>query len=750
MILPVIERKKRRRVGLIVSLLINLAIVVFIAVRELRNNAEGIQRVSVHDINLLYLLPGIACFFAAAWAETTKYRRLLVKAEGKDDPLGALECALYGRYYDNITPFGAGGQPFQISYLKRRGYSAGTSGAVPIASFLTQQFAFILIAVFVFLTNRDISDSILLIRITAYVGLCVYSLPPVGLLLFAIFPKPCLAILRWAVRCGAKLRLIKDREQAERKATAALNDYTKCMRLFYTKPATFIRLILISFVYHTAVLSIPFFMLHAFGGSGSWWMTFSLVVYIHCAITIIPTPGNSGAAEGSFYAVFSSLEEGMLFWAMIFWRILVYYSWLFCGILLMAFGSFLHRREIKKTPKPDGPLRIAQFVGVFPSGDDGASRAADAYARNLQARGHDVFVVAPEGADAAEDSAAPYPVCRVRSFRVPLLDAVLPRFGSAHGLRRIFADDPPDVIHVHSPFGVSRLALRLGKKYRIPVYATFHGKFDACGAPRGKLSAWLMERYAVSFYTKADHVWASSSAAALTLQRLGYNGTICIMEDDADLTEALQKSDSPCRTAISRLDLSSDRPLLLFVGRLNWQKNLRLILDTMKLLSTGETPCMLVCAGDGDHSEAIRTYCHELGLDDCVRFIGQVDDLAARHDLYAAADLLFFPSVYDNAPQVVREAALAGLPSLLTAGSNAAEIVKNGVNGYTAEASAEAMAARILEILSDTEALMSVGRNAKETIPAGWDQLIWRVTAAYRTGSKEGHVEAVGKAIGQL
>lgn len=343
--MPDKKRKTRRLIGLIVSLVINLAIVAFIAVREFRKSSAGLERVSVHDINLLFLLPGVVCFFAAAWADATKTRRMLVKAVGKDDRRGAWECTLLGRYYDNITPFGAGGQPFQMGYLKRRGYGAGVSGAVPVVSFLTQQIAFILIAGIVFIGNRDILDSILLIRITAYIGLAMYALLPVCLLLFAVFPKPFLAALRGLIRFGAKLRLIKDREKTEQKATNVLNDYIKSMRLFCGKPGTFIRLILLSCVYQLAILSIPFFMLRAFGGSGSWWMTFSLVVYIYAAITIIPTPGNSGAAEGAFYIIFST------FWPTLIWRFLCYYSFIIIGVLIYGYNAFLKLKERKQHSK---------------------------------------------------------------------------------------------------------------------------------------------------------------------------------------------------------------------------------------------------------------------------------------------------------------------------------------------------------------------------------------------------------------
>ena len=87
---------------------------------------------------------------------------------------------------------------------------------------------------------------------------------------------------------------------------------------------------------------------------------------------------------------------------------------------------------------------------------------------------------------------------------------------------------------------------------------------------------------------------------------------------------------------------------------------------------------------------------------------------------------------------VLREAAAAELPALLTEGSNSAEVVEDGVNGFTAPLSAEAMAEKIRGIFASGR-LKEVGLKAKQTIPVGWEEIIDRALTAYRTGSEEGH-----------
>ena len=96
------------------------------------------------------------------------------------------------------------------------------------------------------------------------------------------------------------------------------------------------------------------------------------------------------------------------------------------------------------------------------------------------------------------------------------------------------------------------------------------------------------------------------------------------------------------------------------------------------------------------------------------------------------SDLFFFPSVYDNSPLVLREAASLGLPALLTAGSNAAEVITKDVNGFTAEESPEAMSAEIRRIFGDEALRRAAGKSAETTVAKSWEQIVAEVEEKYR------------------
>jgi glycosyltransferase involved in cell wall biosynthesis len=177
------------------------------------------------------------------------------------------------------------------------------------------------------------------------------------------------------------------------------------------------------------------------------------------------------------------------------------------------------------------------------------------------------------------------------------------------------------------------------------------------------------------------------------------------------------------------LGCGGHEPVFLFVGQLILEKNLPLVMETLGALrDMNLTACFV---GEGYASKELQLLAGRLGIADKVHFTGTIRDRQLLKHYYAAADLFLFPSLYDNAPLVVREAAALGLPSLLVEGSTAAEIISDGVNGFLARNSAEAMAARVRQVMADRHLRKAVGRMASKTIVQPWEDIIDAVRQRY-------------------
>ncbi len=530
------EAQKRRK-WLLITLAINLVIVAYIALKEFGGGTGGSVKVKLGEIKPVFLGCGLACFFVAAFMEYAKFRNLLMVSEGRFDRRGALECAMLGRYYDNVTPLGAGGQPFQIHYLKKRGYSSGTSAAAPTMSFIAQHVAFVIIALFVFIYgDAEAEEAVGALTYTAYAGLAFYALLPLTIITFMIIPGPLKAFIHWLVKQLSKLHfgrhyLIRDADATAQKWLDNIDESVQCLRIYSKRPLVVIKMLVESIIYQAALLSIQFFMLRAFGGSGSWWTIMSIAVYINASITIIPTPGNAGAAEGSFYVVFSALEGGRLFWAMTGWRIAVYYSWLVCGFIILIRSSAINRKPCHIQKREGDKLRVMLFTDAFLPSDHPSARTTDACARGINKAGEYACAVYPKMPQSAPQ--VPYDTFITPSVPCPFYIRRLPLRLSSRLLRQSLKSDPPDILHAQSPFFVGKLALRLGRKRKIPVVATFQSDCyaDALKVTHIHLLAVIIKHLVVSFYLRADYVWAPSMEMAQLLRKYGYNGAVHIMEN---------------------------------------------------------------------------------------------------------------------------------------------------------------------------------------------------------------------------
>ena len=81
-------------------------------------------------------------------------------------------------------------------------------------------------------------------------------------------------------------------------------------------------------------------------GFSEWLMVAQVCFILNAAISFTPTPGNSGAADLSFFSFFErGLAKGLAFPAMITWRLLVFYSFIIIGFI---FASVKKKSDRKK------------------------------------------------------------------------------------------------------------------------------------------------------------------------------------------------------------------------------------------------------------------------------------------------------------------------------------------------------------------------------------------------------------------
>jgi glycosyltransferase involved in cell wall biosynthesis len=374
-------------------------------------------------------------------------------------------------------------------------------------------------------------------------------------------------------------------------------------------------------------------------------------------------------------------------------------------------------------------LRIGQFTDTFLPVVDGVGRVVQAYSETLCKMGHQVTVVAPMY-DTGFQGGFPFELVDYAASSVPgfkqykIGEAVL----DAHYRRRIRMIEL-DLVHAHSPFTAGSEAVRLAAVRKLPLVASFHSKYydDFLKATKSESIAKMGVKLVVSFYNRCDEVWAVGKNTADVLREYGYEGTIQVMPNGATMRSV---SPSDMEEVNRRWNPAGD-PLILFVGQMDWKKNILTVLEACAEMKKAGTPFRLLLAGQGIDTAAIGQKIHDLNIQDRAEQIGHISDASLLDGLYAQASVFAFPSLYDAAPMVVREAAVMGTPSVMVRGSTAAEIIRDGENGLLCENDPKDLARVISGALQDPEKTREIGRRAHDTIPVPWEKVLETAVERY-------------------
>lgn len=343
--------KLTKRIGIILFVIINALVIYFTAAREFTR--KELPPIHFSFTNVLFLLGGLVCLAIVLGCETFKYILMMRHLGEKVSWRHAFSTAALGKYYDCITPSGAGGQPFQIYYLHSNGYSSGAASAMPLSGFFTMQFGFVILCVFAFIFGNGAMDATGLtgIKITAYIGAVAYTVVPLMIIISGVAPKIAMRIVAFFVRLGAAIHLVKRPNHAIMKAVRSLNNYSVNIKKITKDRKLLVKLLVLSTIFQLAMCSMPFFAVRTFDGKLGYFEALFMCVFIQSAVSLIPTPGNAGAAEGSFYIVFSSLGTAGTFWSMLLWRLQCYYSFIIIGVLIYGYIAVTKMREKRRQLK---------------------------------------------------------------------------------------------------------------------------------------------------------------------------------------------------------------------------------------------------------------------------------------------------------------------------------------------------------------------------------------------------------------
>lgn len=231
------------------------------------------------------------------------------------------------------------------------------------------------------------------------------------------------------------------------------------------------------------------------------------------------------------------------------------------------------------------------------------------------------------------------------------------------------------------------------------------------------------------------HIYANSNAvktAAIRDLKIPPD-KITVIQGSREATRLGQPSAHRRKLARIRLGLEENQKVLVNIGRKDYQKGQRYLLEAMAMLVPTHSRLVLLLAGrSGDVSSELERLRDRLGLKERVRFLGHREDV---QEILAAADLFAFPSLYEGLPGAVIEAMALGLPIVASDIDPVRETVEEGRNALLVKpASPNELALAIERLLGDPRTAQAFGRRGREIFDERFtlEQSMARLLAFYR------------------
>jgi len=362
-------------------------------------------------------------------------------------------------------------------------------------------------------------------------------------------------------------------------------------------------------------------------------------------------------------------------------------------------------------------MNIAMFTDSYIPYISGVVRSIQRFSRGLMALGHNVYIFAPRYkqnvlSDGEKDAtqvfrfySLPAPTCPAYALPIPI------------SLRadKLMRSLKIDIIHTHSPFLTGKLGEVLARRHDIPLIFTHHTLYQEYShyvpLPQ-KFTKQIITGYLRQYLRSCDHIIAPTEMIRKYVGDLyKVNHHISVIPSGIDVT-AYQHADR--QWLRNRWQIPADKTIILYLGRLSTEKNVRLIVEAFRLLKTQRPHLHLVLVGDGPDRNHLQHMIQTYKLEEDVTFTGAVPAEDAVK-CYCGAQLFLFGSTTETQGLVLAEAMAAGLPVIAVEATGSSDIIINGHNGFLTENNAEALANHAETVLANPDLWHHMHENALAT-----------------------------------
>lgn len=328
--------KKHKNTFNIIVLLIITVIVLVLALKddfdEIFNNLKTLH---IGYLSLAFLMVIIYWLLrSSALHKATK--------QFKDDNkyLSSLQLMLRTQFFNAVTPFSTGGQPYQVYYLMKQGLSSAVATNVIIQNFIVYQIALVSLGIGAVIYNFifHIFDKVSLLQHLVLLGFLCNTIVIVVMFIVSFSKKLNKKIISLGIRILTKLHLVKNKQKKLDEWDKKINEFHEGADILLKNKWEFAKTIVLNLIALICLYSIPVFLLFSMGDFTSYSIITAIVTsaYVMLIGSFVPIPGASGGLEYGFLSFYGNFIGGAtLKTIMLLWRFVTYYLGLIVGSIAL-------------------------------------------------------------------------------------------------------------------------------------------------------------------------------------------------------------------------------------------------------------------------------------------------------------------------------------------------------------------------------------------------------------------------------
>lgn len=366
-------------------------------------------------------------------------------------------------------------------------------------------------------------------------------------------------------------------------------------------------------------------------------------------------------------------------------------------------------------------MRILYLSDVYFPRVNGVSTSIRTFRCELQAIGHEVVVVAPDypqSTQVEEDG-----VIRVAARGIPLdPEDRLMRGSALKELAMRLGARAFDLMHIQTPFAAHYAGVRLARELGIPCVATYHTFFEEYlyhyvpFAPRALMRA-LAREFSRRQGNQVDALVVPSRAMLSALTAYGVRSPMTILPTGIRLCELAGGDGAAFRR---RHGIPAERPLLIHIGRVAFEKNIDFLLRMLVHVRTRHPDALLLIAGEGPALPHLQKLTRRLRLEASVQFVGYLDRATTLIDCFRAGDVFVFASRTETQGLVLLEAMALGVPVVAIPEMGALDILEAGKGAVAAPPDEQAFAGTVCGLLDSPQLRRRLAAEGRH-YAAEWD-----------------------------